>query len=158
MAVTTSAGATIAIGPATTATDVSALSALTYVVIAKAESLGEIGPQSQDSTFTPLDGSSVQHLKGSTDNGATTFNVARDPLDPGQIACRLAAAGPNKLEYAFKITLADGADANDTDTVIYVRGPVMSGRLNVGGANDVTKTAYAVGNNVFIETPSVRVS
>lgn len=158
MALTTSAGATIAIGPATTATDVSALAALSYVTIAKAENISEIGPQSQDVTFTPLDGSAVQHIKGATDNGATAFTVGRDPLDPGQLAVRAAAVGTNKLEYAFKITLADGADANDTDTTLYLRGPVMSGRLNIGGSNDVTKVAYSVGNNVFIEVPSVAVT
>ena len=156
MAKGTSSGAKFYIGPVTSAADESALAALSYTEVGGVETLGEIGPQSQDVTFTPLDGSNVQHFKGSTDNGATTVTCARDPLDAGQIA--MAAAAATKFEYAGKIVLADGADANDTDTVIYVRGPVMSGRLNVGGANDVTKITYAIGNNVFVEVASEAVS
>jgi hypothetical protein len=156
MPVTTSAGAKVYIGPVTTAEDETALAALTYVLVGKVESIGEIGPQAQDVTFIPLDGTDVQHLKGATDNGATTVTCGRLPLDPGQLA--LKAASKTKFEYALKIVLADASDANDTDTVIYVRGPVMSGRLNVGGGNDVTKTTYAVGNNVFHEVTSEAVS
>lgn len=156
MSIGTSAGATVFIGPVTSAETESALAALSYVEIGKVESLGEIGPQAQDVTFTPLGGDDVQHLKGSTDNGTTVVVCARDPLDAGQIA--LKAASLTKYEYALKIVLADAADANDTDTVIYVRGPVMSARNNVGGANDVTKVTYGVGNNVYIESPSEAVS
>jgi len=155
MAITTSSGAKVYIGPVTSATTLSALAALSYTEIKRVESIGEIGPQSQDVPFTPLDGD-VQHLKGVTDNGSTVIVCARDPLDPGQIAAEAAAA--TKFEYALKIVLADGADANDTDTVIYVRGPVMSSRRNIGGGNQVTIVTYTVGNNVFREDPSEAVS
>lgn len=155
MALTTSSGAKVYIGPVTAASTLSALAALSYVEVKKVETIGEIGPQANDSTFTPLDGD-VQHLKGATDNGSTVINCGRDPLDPGQIAMEAAAA--TKFEYAIKIVLADGADSTDTDTVIYVRGPVMSRRKNVGGGNDVTKVAYTVGNNVYLEDPSEAVS
>jgi hypothetical protein len=158
MAIGTSAGTTVSISTtATSATTVSALAALTYTVISKVETLGEIGPQAQDVSFTPLAGDDVQHLKGATDNGAVTITCAKDPLDPGQIALLAAAMSTNKLEYAIKITESDGADANDTDTVTYVRGPVMGGRKTIGGANDVTKRAFMVGINVYRETQSVAV-
>lgn len=156
MAINTSAGARVYIGPATTASTQSALAALSYTEIGKVESVGEIGPQAQDVSFTPLGGDDVQHLKGSTDNGSTTITAASDPLDAGQIA--LKAAAQTKYEYALKIVLADAADGNDTDTTIYVRGPVMGGRTNIGGANNVTMKTWAVGNNVFIEDPSEAVS
>jgi hypothetical protein len=157
MSIGTSAGTTIGIcTTATTANDQTALAALTYVTIGKVESLGEIGPQSQDVTFTPLAGDTVQHLKGATDNGAITIVCARDPLDAGQIG--LLAAAATKLEYAFKISENDGADANDTDTITYVRGPVMGGRKTIGGANDVTKRTFMVGLNQYIEIPSTAVS
>lgn len=152
MGVTTSSGAKVYIGPVTAADDATALGALPYVLVGKVESIGEIGPQGQDVTFTPLDGTDVLHLKGATDNGATTVICGRLPLDPGQIAMK--AAAKTKFEYAIKIELSDAADANDTDTIFFVRGPVMSGRSNVGGGNDVTKITFAVGNNVFIEVPS----
>ena len=73
MAIGTSAGTAVYISTtATSATTVSALAALTYTVISKVETLGEIGPQAQDVTFTPLAGDDVQHLKGAPDNGAVS--------------------------------------------------------------------------------------
>lgn len=157
MAISTSAGALVYIcETATTATSQSALAALTYIAVGKVESAGQIGPNGQDVTFTPLGGQDVQHLKGSTDNGTTQIVCARDPLDPGQLA--LKAASLTKLEYALKIVLSDGADANDTDTTFYIRGPVMGSQTNIGGANQVTQSTFNVGNNVFIEDTSEAVS
>jgi hypothetical protein len=159
MAIGTSAGTLVYISTtATTATTTSALAALTYTAIGKVESLGEIGPQAQDVTFTPLGGDDVQHLKGATDNGALTLTMAKDPLDAGQLALLAAAVSSNKLEYSIKIVESDGADANDTDTTTYVRGPVMGGRKTIGGSNDVTKRVFMVGINVYRETQSVAVS
>lgn len=156
MAIKTSDGAAFYIGPVTSASDLSALAALSYTLVNKVESLGEIGPQAQDVTFIPLDGSDVQHLKGSTDNGLTTVVCGRLHLDPGQVA--LKAASATKFEYAAKIVLADADDENDTDTVIYIRGPVISGRLSGLAGNNVTKTTYAIGNNVYIEDTGEQVS
>lgn len=156
MTVRTTSGVQVAICvTATTAKDRTALAALTYVDIGSIESLGEIGPQSQDVTFTNINGDPVQHLKGATDNGAMTIVCGKDPLDPGQIAL-LTAAG-TKLEYALRITEADAADENDTDSVTYVRGPVMGGRKTLGGANDVTKRSFMVGLNVYNELEAAAV-
>lgn len=149
MAIGTSEGSTVFIGPVTTAITQSALAALTFVEIGNVESIGEFGPQAQDVSFTPLKGPSVQHLKGAIDNGMLAVVCARDPLDAGQIA--LAAASATKFEYAIKIVLNDEADANDTPTIFYARGPIFSARNNVGGANDVTKRTFNVGLNVFFE-------
>lgn len=150
MAENTSAGTIVSISPVTTAKTEAALKALTYTVIGSVESLGEIGPQRQDVTFVPLSGGDVQHLPGATDNGATTVICGRVKTDPGQIALR--AASKTKFQYALKIEIPDAEDEDGDITVIYVRGAVMSGRLNIGGSNDVTKVTYAVGNNVYIET------
>lgn len=156
MAINTSAGTIVAIcTTATTANTQSALAALTYVTIGKVESLGEIGPQGQDVTFTPLGDDTVQHLKGPNDNGALTLVCAKDPLDAGQIA--LLAAAATKLEYALKITESDGADANDTDSITYVRGPVMGGRKTIGGASDVTKRTFVIGLNAYFDVASTAV-
>ncbi|RZJ47423.1 MAG: iron ABC transporter substrate-binding protein [Brevundimonas sp.] len=149
MAIGTSEGSTVFIGPVTTAITQSALAALTFVEIGSVESIGEFGPQAQDVSFTPLKGPSVQHLKGAIDNGMLPVVCARDPLDPGQIA--LAAASGTKFEYAIKVVLNDEADENDTPTTFYFRGPVFSSRNNVGGANDVTKRTFNVGLNVYHE-------
>lgn len=149
MAIGTSEGSTVFIGPVTAATTESALLALTFVEIGKVESIGEFGPQAQDVSFTPLKGPSVQHLKGAIDNGMLSVVCAHDPLDAGQIALKAAAA--TKFEYAVKIVLNDEADANDTPTTFVGRGPVFSTRANVGGANDVTKRTFGIGLNAFFE-------
>ncbi|MDB5420657.1 MAG: hypothetical protein JWR59_604 [Brevundimonas sp.] len=149
----TSAGTTIAVcATSTSANTQAALAALTYIDIGKVESLGELGPQGQDVTFAGLSGEEVAHLKGATDNGALTIVCGRDPLDAGQIALRTAAA--TKLEYAIRITEADGATDADPDTVTWLRGPIMGGRKGVGGANDVTKRTFVVGINAYFEAPS----
>lgn len=155
MAIGTSEGSTVFIGPVTTATTQSALAALTYVEIGSVESIGEFGPQKQDVTFTPLKGPSVQHLVGAIDNGMLPIVYAADPLDEGQIA--LSAAAATKFEYAVKIVLSDEADANDTPTTFYARGPVFGKRINVGGANDVRKRTSNIGLNVFLEVPGAAV-
>lgn len=156
MAIGTSEGSTVFIGPVTSATDQSALAALTYVEIGSVESIGEFGPQANDSSFIPLKGPSVQHLKGAVDNGMLPIVYAHDPLDAGQLA--LAAAAATKFEYAVKIVLSDGADSNDTDTTFYARGPVFGNRTNIGGANDVRKRTSNIGLNVFIEDPGEAVT
>ncbi|WGM31499.1 hypothetical protein [Brevundimonas sp. NIBR11] len=156
MAIGTSEGSTVFIGPVTTATSQSALAALTYVEIGSVESIGEFGPQGQDVSFTPLKGPSVQHLKGAIDNGMLPIVYAADPLDPGQIA--LSAAAATKFEYAIKIELNDEADGNDTPTIFYARGPVFGKRINVGGANDVRKRTSNVGLNVLVEVAGAAVT
>lgn len=154
MTVRTTSGTQVAICVTpTNSKDRAVLAALTFVDIGSIETLGEIGPQSQDVTFTNVNGDPVQHLKGSTDNGAMTMVCGKDPLDPGQIAL-LTAAG-TKLEYALRITEADAADGNDPDSITYVRGPVMGGRKTLGGANDVTKRSFMIGLNYYNELESV---
>jgi hypothetical protein len=155
MAISTSEGTKVYIGPATTAEDESALAALSYVEVGHVETVGEFDPQAQDVAFTPLSGG-VQHLKGSIDNGTVAFSCARDPLDAGQIAVK--AAMSSKLEYAVKIVFADAADGNDTDSIFYARGPIMSGRTNPNGANNVTMFTWGVGNTVLVEDASEAVS
>ena len=155
MAIGTSEGSTVFIGPVTNATTQVALAALTYVEIGSVESIGEFGPEAADTTFTPLKGPSVQHLKAAIDNGLLPVVYAHDPLDAGQIALRAAQAA--KFEYAVKIVLNDEADANDTPTTFFARGPVFGNRINVGGANDVTKRTSNIGLNVFVEQPGAAV-
>lgn len=157
MAIGTSEGSTVFIGPVTDKTTLAELKALTgWVEIGNVESIGEFGPQAQDVSFTPLKGPSVQHLKGAIDNGLLPVVYAHDPLDLGQIALRTAAG--TKFEYAIKIVLADEADENDTPTTFYARGPVFGNRTNVGGANDVRKRTSNIGLNVFVEEAGAAVA
>lgn len=81
MAIGTSEGSTVFIGPVTDENDLAGLEGLTYIEIGNVESIGEFGPQANDSSFTPLKGPSVQHLKGAIDNGMLPIVYAHDPLD-----------------------------------------------------------------------------
>lgn len=153
--VTTSAGATIAICTTAnnSADDETTYEALTYVAIGEVETLGEFGDSAQAVTFTGLSDARVRKLKGAFDAGDLALTVANDPDDLGQQA--LVTASGTKFSYAFKVVLADAADENDTDTTIYFRGKVMSRRLNVGGANDVTKRSFTIGiDSELVEIPS----
>jgi len=156
MAIGTSEGSQFFIGPVTTVATQAGLAALTFVEVNNVESLGEFGPASQDVTFTPLKGPSVQHLKGAIDNGMLPVVCAADPLDAGQVALR--AAADTKFEYAVKIVLNDEADGNDTPTTFYGRGPVFGKRANVGGANDVGKRTFNIGLNQLFEVAGAAVA
>ena len=157
MAITSSAGATIAIGPINNVANTqSAYAALSYTAVGEVETLGEIGDSAQAITFISLSDARVRKLKGAFDAGDLALTVANDPLDAGQLA--LVAASKTKSSYAFRIVLQDGADANDTDTTLYFRAKVMTRRLNVGGANDVTKRAFTLGiDSEVVEIASVAV-
>lgn len=155
MAISTSAGAKIEIGPVNNAANTaSAYAALSpYVQVGEVETLGEFGDSSQAVTFLSLTDARVRKLKGANDAGDIALTVANDPLNAGQIA--MVAASNTQFSYAFRVTLNDGADGNDTDTVLYFRGKVMSRRLNVGGANDITKRSFTIGiDSAIVEVPS----
>ena len=152
-----SSGAKIFIGPTTAATTASAYAALTWTEIKGSETIGEFGDAAGAITFTGLGDARVQKLKGAFDAGDITAVFARLPLDPGQIAAKVAAG--TKLSYAIKVTVDDSADANDTDSVFYFHVKVMSAKNGIGGANDVLKfTLNLAITTGIIEVASVAVS
>jgi hypothetical protein len=151
MAISTTAGAKVFIGPVrTSATDIlSEYAALTpWVEIGEVESLGEFGDESTAVTFLSVGDARTRKLKGSRDAGTITLTVGRDPLDAGQIALR--AAEKTKFEYAFKVVAADAPDEDYTDTTFYFGALVMSARDSFGGADDVTRTTYSLGINTEV--------
>lgn len=152
----TSAGTTVSVTTSPTDADtVAELSALTYTEIGNVESLGEVGPQANDSAVTLLKGG-VQHLKGALDNGVLPIVYAHDALDPGQIA--VTAAMITKMEYGVKIILSPDADTGEPGAVFLARGPIMSARTNIGAANDVRKRTANVGLNFFGEAAPIELS
>jgi hypothetical protein len=157
MAIASTTGAKIYIGPVTTtADDPTAYAALTYVEIKEVESIGEFGDQASTITFTSLGDARVRKRKGVRDAGDLSVMVANDPLDPGQLAC--VAAELTEFSYAIKVVLADAADANDTDSTSYFRALVASARLNVGQANAMIKRNFAfLLDSKVVEIPSVAV-
>lgn len=154
MAIASTTGAKIYIGPInSTAESETDYSALSYTEIQEVESIGEFGDQASTIEFTSLGDARVRKRKGVRNAGDLNVVCANDPLDPGQIAA--IAAQETENTYAFKIVLADAADANDTDSVFYFRALVASARLSIGAANEMIKRNFAMLiDSAVLEMPS----
>lgn len=154
MAIASTTGAKIYIGPInSTAESETDYSALSYTEIQEVESIGEFGDQASTIEFTSLGDARVRKRKGVRNAGDLNVVCANDPLDPGQIAA--IAAQETENTYAFKIVLADAADANDTDSVFYFRALVASVRLSIGAANEMIKRNFAMLiDSAVLEMPS----
>lgn len=148
----TSANTKIFIGPVAGAAIITAtqFAALTWTEIGLAETLGEFGDESQNVSFTALSSARVQHLKGARDGGTLPLTCGIDPLDPGQIALRLAAL--TKFSYGVKLVYPDRPNPTGTDTVEYFRALVMSSRRNVGDSNNVMRMSFPLAINSDIVT------
>lgn len=152
MAIASTTGAKIYIAAPNAAADTeSEYAALSWTEIKEVESIGEFGDSASTITFTSLGDARVRKRKGVRDAGDLTVTVANDPLDPGQRAA--IAAEATEFVYPFKIVLADGADANDTDSTFYFKALVASARTNVGEANAIVRRTF----NVLIDTAIIEV-
>lgn len=153
MAIASTSGCQIFLGPTTAAANAAAYAALTYVEIKSVESIGEFGDQAATITFTALSDARVRKRKGVRDAGDLSVVCANDGLDPGQVAA--IAAQATDFTYATKVLLADGADANDTDSVFYFHSLVASARLSIGGANEMIRRTFAfLIDTAVIEVPT----
>lgn len=144
MAINTSQGTRIYVGPATFAEPASptAYAALTYVEMKNLESISPLGDQAGNISFSDMALQRVRKFKGARDAGQVTVTTGHDPLDPGQIAA--IAAEKTNNNYAFKMTLVDAADANDTNSVFYFLAKVMQARVQPGDANSILKREYVL--------------
>lgn len=154
MAIASTTGAKIYIGPINTAADdETTYAGLSYTEIGEVESIGEFGDQASTITFTSLGDARVRKRKGVRDAGDLNVVCANDAADAGQAAC--IAAERTENTYAFKVLLADAADGNDTDSVFYFRALVASARLSIGAANEMIKRNFALLiDSAVIEAPS----
>lgn len=138
MAIASSNGTQVFIGPVnSTADSKTAYAALTYTEITPVESVSDFGDQANVINFTSLGDARTRKRKGTRDAGDVNLVLGHDPLDAGQIAAVAAAA--TDFSYAFKVSLQDGADANDTDSVFYFRALVSTARVAPGSANQIVK-------------------
>lgn len=158
MAIASTTGARVYIGPVNnTANDETAYAALSYTEVLDIESTSEFGDQASTIEFTALGDARVRKRKGVRNAGDMSMVVANNPLDTGQIA--LIAAEATEFTYAVKIVLADGADANDTDSVFYYRALVGSRRLGGLQANQIVKRTFAFYiDSAIVEVPSEAVA
>jgi hypothetical protein len=143
LAISSTSGAQVFIGPVNSTADTkTAYASLSYTEIGEVESIGEFGDQASTVTFTSLSDARVRKRKGVRDAGDLALVVGHDPLDEGQIACTAAQA--TDFSYAFKVIIADAADANDPDSVFYFRALVSNARIGIGAANAINKRNYAL--------------
>lgn len=160
MAISTSAGTRVFIGPVVNISTIKAMTdeaALTFfediedndwTEVEEVESLGEFGDSTQPATFAALKDSRMTKLKTVRDAGTLAVVVGRDELDPGQMA--LVAAEKTKFNNAFKVVFADERDENYSPSTEYFGGMVLSRATTVGAVTDVTKRNFGVAINTAI--------
>lgn len=160
MAVSTTAGSKLFIGPAINPDTVNAMDAAAAITffeaiiagdweeVGEVEDLGEHGDSAEEITFTAISNRRVRKLKGPFNAGTKTIVCGRDPLDDGQAAMRAAMA--EDFTYAFRIEYSDARDPSYTDSVEYFGGLVMSNPTNQGNVSNVTRITFAVGVNTAI--------
>jgi hypothetical protein len=140
-----------------TAATATQFAALTYIEVKPIESIGEFGDTADTITFAALGDGRKRKQKGVRDSGELAVVAAHDPLENGQKA--MVAAEQTSFYYAFKVLLADAADSNDTDTVVYFRGLVSKASLSIGASNEFIKRNYSILiDTAPLEIPSTAVS
>ncbi|WP_011581229.1 MULTISPECIES: hypothetical protein [Chelativorans] len=143
----------ISIGTTAAATDATSFAADTYTPISNVEDMGEVGSEAEILVGKYVDQDFVRKLKGSRDNGTMTIVVGRDAADAGQLA--LSAAEQSSLPFNFKVELNDKPNPTGTNSVFYFKAIVGSARHSLGGADDITKTTFALAiSGAIIEVPA----
>lgn len=104
---------------------------------------GEIGTQTNILTYDTWADSVTDKAKGMSNAGDPEIELARIPLDPGQIALRIAAS--TNLKYSFKIERNDAPEVGGTPTIIYNRGLVVGPRRPMGRNEDFDLEIFTLG-------------
>ena len=129
-------------------TDLAAFDALNWTEVGMIESIGEIGPEGNIGTFTPLGTGVACKFRGTTDNGEVQLSIAKTTTDTGLLA--LIARQGNPDEAAFKIELSEVGTTTEGHLVPakhqrYVfLGLVRSARVSVGSGDEVVKVSCAI--------------
>jgi len=145
MSVFASSGAKLYIGSLNNSTAIvlNDMQADSYVEVGELEDLGEFGDTSEDITFTSLNDGRVRHLKGPRDAGTMPATSGMDMTDEGQVA--MDAAESSSSSFNFKITMDNADTGGGSGSEHYFTGKVMSKRIQVGNASNVTRKLYTVG-------------
>lgn len=123
------AGATIGVSATLAATiDSSGFGALSFTTIGEIIDVGEFGKEFEISSHKPVTTRAIQKFKGAYDLGSTTFAMARDDDDAGQVIALAALASDNS--YAFKIAYSDS-------TIDYFHAKVSSYKTASGDVNSM---------------------
>lgn len=112
-----------------------AYAALTYTEIGEITDGGSIGRTYNMVNHLPLSKRGVVKLKASYDDGTLTIQAAFAPGDPGQVLIETAL--DDDAFYSVKVELQDG-------TIIYSQAQVTSAPVNIGTADTVVGTTFAL--------------
>ena len=118
--------------------------ALVWVQVKGVGSHGETGQSTNILTYDTWDTVVIQKAKGMTDAGSPEIELARDPLDAGQIILRTICS-PSNMNFAFKITRNDPNVITGTPTTIYNRGLVVGPRRPMGRNEDFDLEMFTLG-------------
>ena len=134
MAITTSAGASLAIVKAEPATyDIAGFSALVFVDVGQIETMGEFGGSSQVIEFTGLTDVVVQKFKGSFNAGTIAVGLGKDITDVGQILLEAGAIPTENGVHSVEVTDANG-------DILYFTCIVTGYTTNIADVNSVIKS------------------
>lgn len=157
MAVSTTSGSRLYIGPAVNIDTIKALSdedavtyfeGLSYTEVEEIESIGEFGDESGTTTFASLKDERERMFKTVRSAGTLAVVVGRDALDAGQAA--LIAAEKTDFHYAFKVVFDDSRTGSFSDSVEYFGGLVLGRRTSAGSAADITKRTFNIAVNTTV--------
>lgn len=144
----TSAGTTLAIGPAPTTYDAGGFAAVSFVEVAEITDIGEFGKKFKLIEHNPIGSRGTVKRKGSYNNGTLSLKLARATSDPGQ--ADLILASESDLSYSFRIVLND----EPTFTEVYFTGQVMGYTTMISGVDTIT----AVSVDIEIDNDIILVS
>ena len=116
--------------------------ALTWVEVASVGSVGEMGASTNLVNYDTWGTLVTQKAKGVTDAGSPEIEVARIPLDAGQIILRNAAR--TNFNYAIKVTRNDPTNPTGTPTVLYNRGLVTGPKRPMGKNEDFDLEVFTI--------------
>lgn len=140
-------GTTAAITWTSDATALTAFAADTYTEITNVEDLGEFGDEAAAVEYATLGDGRKKRAKGTNDAGTFDLVCIRDSEDAGQQA--LIAAQKMRDEYNIKIVVND-APAGGTPSTFYFRAMVMSAKVGVTSADNMTKLTCSIAINTAI--------
>lgn len=160
MTTSKTAGARFYIGPVVDPDEIEAMSdtaalaffdtipSVDWTEVEEVESFGDLGDNTEVATFSSVKDRRERKFKTVRDAGTLSLVCGRDALDEGQAA--LAAAEKTDFNYAFKLVYP--TDENQTYTIDYFGGAVLSRPTNLGSVGDITKRTFNVGVNTTIVT------
>lgn len=128
MTARTSAGTSIAIGPAPSTNDEAGFDAVSYDTIGEITDAGEYGKVFALVTHNPLATRGTQKFKGSYNNGSITLQLAIDEVDTGQIAAFAALESDDS--FSIRVTKQNGS-------IDYFTSQVMSFTTQVGSVDSI---------------------